>query len=216
MNVHMGKWIIALFFVLGLIIATNLIDKRNFHQVADAIETIYEDRLIAKDIIYEMSLLMHEKSIALAKADTSFYDQRIFSVNQSIGELVTLFAETRLTIEERLAFEQLQTDLVGLEKFETKALASVEGRNELLSDPSVPVQIDQILDELRLLSKIQVKEGKQQLLIGKAAVSSIDFLTQMEIYILVIIGILVQVLLISGFRYRKIRQRGNTGQWLDN
>ncbi|MEQ9188136.1 MAG: MCP four helix bundle domain-containing protein [Cryomorphaceae bacterium] len=212
----MGKWIIALFFVLGLIIATNLIDKRNFHQVADAIETIYEDRLVAKDLIFKMSSLMHEKSIAFASSDSSFYDQRIHKVNQEVEELIALFAETRLTKEERLAFEQLQSDISVLASLEQKGLASSEGKHQLLSDASVTSRIERILVDLRLLSKIQIEEGKQQVLIGKEAVSSIDFLTQMEIYILVIIGILVQVLLISGFRYRKIRQRGNTGQWLDN
>lgn len=210
------KWTIALLFVMGLIVATNRVDKDNFHQVANAIETIYEDRLVAKDLIFDISLLMHEKSMALANADTAFYEARILKVNQKIGQLIQLFAETKLTEEERLAFERLQSDIAKLSRYEVGVTATGFTRSKFMEGASAPVQMEKILDDLRVLSKIQIEEGKRQMLIGKAAVNSIDFLTEMELYLLLALGIVVQLLLIGGFRYGRIRQKGNTGNWLDN
>ena len=48
------------------------------------------------------------------------------------------------------------------------------------------------------LSKIQILEGERQMQKGKAAVESIGYLTDMEIYVLIALGIVIQVLLISG------------------
>ena len=56
-----AKWIIGILLVVGLIIATNLIDKKNFEQIRNSVVTIYEDRLLAKEIIFEISALVHEK-----------------------------------------------------------------------------------------------------------------------------------------------------------
>ncbi|MEZ4722383.1 MAG: MCP four helix bundle domain-containing protein [Flavobacteriales bacterium] len=216
MKLNLIKWTAALFFVLILIIATNLIDKRNFHQVAYSLETIYEDRLVAKDLIFEISLLMHEKSMALANSDSTFYNQRILKVNEKIDQLIKLYSETKLTQEERMAFERFQSDIAKLNRFEVGVTAVGDSREKYLKGQSAPVQMEKILEDLHVLSKIQIEEGKRQMLIGKAAVNSIDFFTQLEIYILIVIGILIQIILISGFRFQKIRQRGNSGNWLNN
>jgi len=47
-----AKWILGILMVFVLIIATNLIDKNNFLKVRDSVVTIYEDRLVAKDLIF--------------------------------------------------------------------------------------------------------------------------------------------------------------------
>lgn len=216
MKLNLIKWTAALFFVTLLIIATNLIDKRNFHQVAYTLETIYEDRLVAKDLIFDISLLMHEKSMALANSDSTFYNQRILKVNEKIEQLIQLYSETKLTQEERMAFERFQSDIAKLNRFEVGVTAVGASRSQYLKGESAPVQMEKILEDLHVLSKIQIEEGKRQMLIGKAAVNSIDFFTELEIYILIVIGILVQIIFISGFRYRKVRRTGNTGNWLDN
>jgi len=55
-----------------LIIATNLIDKNNFVRVKDSVVAIYEDRLIANDLIFEISNSIREKEVALAKLRIQF------------------------------------------------------------------------------------------------------------------------------------------------
>ena len=55
------KWILGILMVFVLIIATNLIDKNNFVRVRDSVVTIYEDRLVANDLIFEMLKSVQEK-----------------------------------------------------------------------------------------------------------------------------------------------------------
>ena len=55
------KWILGILIVFVLIITTNLIDRNNFVRVRDSVVTIYEDRLIVKGIIYDISKTIQEK-----------------------------------------------------------------------------------------------------------------------------------------------------------
>jgi len=48
------KWVLGILIVFILILATNLIDRNNFIRVKDSVVTIYEDRLIASDLVFEM------------------------------------------------------------------------------------------------------------------------------------------------------------------
>lgn len=66
------KWVLSILMVFVLIVTTNLIDRNNFIRVKDSVVTIYEDRLIAKDLIFEMSKAVQEKEVAVAASDTTF------------------------------------------------------------------------------------------------------------------------------------------------
>lgn len=67
------KWILGISVVFLLIITTNLIDRNNFITVRDSVATIYEDRLIAKDIVFDISLLINEKKLANVLEDSIFF-----------------------------------------------------------------------------------------------------------------------------------------------
>src|SRR5690606_29299306 len=68
------KWILGILMVFVLIITTNLIDRNNFIRVRDSVVTIYEDRLIANDLIFEISKLVQEKEMAVAMSDSVFFE----------------------------------------------------------------------------------------------------------------------------------------------
>lgn len=68
-----AKWILGILMIFILIIATNLIDRNNFLRIKDSLDTIYEDRLIVKDLIFKMSKSVQEKELAVARLDTVFF-----------------------------------------------------------------------------------------------------------------------------------------------
>ena len=70
------KWILGILIVFVLIIATNLIDKNNFTRVRDSVVTIYEDRIIASDLIFELQQSIHEKEVAIVLKDSLFSSLR--------------------------------------------------------------------------------------------------------------------------------------------
>lgn len=65
------KWVLGIFMVFFLIVATNLIDRDNFIRVNNSVQTIYEDRLVAQGLIFEFSTLIQEKEIGGLPASVS-------------------------------------------------------------------------------------------------------------------------------------------------
>lgn len=67
------KWVLGILMIFILILSTNLIDRNNFIRVEDSVVTIYEDRIIANDLIFDISKSIHEKEIAIVSSDSSFF-----------------------------------------------------------------------------------------------------------------------------------------------
>ncbi|MDG1728743.1 MAG: hypothetical protein P8K68_03220 [Algibacter sp.] len=67
------KWVLGISMIFILILSTNLIDRNSFVRMKDSVVTIYEDRIIANDLIFEMSKSVHEKEIAVALLDSVFF-----------------------------------------------------------------------------------------------------------------------------------------------
>jgi Icc-related predicted phosphoesterase len=184
------KWIFGVLLVFFIILATNLIDRDNSLRIKDSTASIYEDRLIAKSIIYDLTKHVHRKEIALLKADSSFYQKENEATNRLIEEALTQFTSTKLTSKEALIFKDLKLSIANLQAKEA-TLFDAAGK----SDQSQLVQIQEIESKLNALAAIQLEEGKRLVLISQKAMNSIELFTQMEIYVLLGLAILVQILI---------------------
>ncbi|WP_159020579.1 MCP four helix bundle domain-containing protein [Algibacter sp. L3A6] len=183
------KWILGILMVFVLIIATNLIDKNNFVRVRDSVVTIYEDRLVANDLIFEMLKSVQEKELAVAISDSTFFDSKNSKVNHNIEALVSRFEETKLTSQEENVFTDLKQNVKLLVDAETKFLNSNYADNA-----NVIKHIESLKTNLSDLSKIQLTEGNRQMSISKRALDSVELFTQIEIFILVLLAIVIQII----------------------
>lgn len=175
--------------VFVLIMATNLLDRNNFVRVRDSIVSIYEDRLVAKDIIFDLSKAIGQKRVALAAGDTAFFGGRNASVNSEIAVLLERFEQTKLTYGEEKELEKFKNDLKVLQSAESsRDLSSPEERAVLLNRLA---DLDELLEEL---SDIQMLEGRRQMKIGKSAASAVELFTRIEIYFLVALALIIQIL----------------------
>jgi hypothetical protein len=174
-----------------LIVATNLIDKNNFVRVKDSVVAIYEDRLIANDLIYEISNSIQEKEIAVAVSDSVFFLDRNKQVSKDIQGFVYRFEQTKLTTKERQVFNDFKKNLESLRNFETAFIQS-----KFVQNTALVKRISEVKDNLYDLSKIQLDEGKKQMSISEKAISSVELFTQIEIYILIFLAILIQIIVI--------------------
>ena len=181
------KWILGILMIFILIIATNLIDRNNFVRIKDSLETIYKDRLIAKDLIFEISKAVQEKELAAAKLDSVFFLNRNKKVNIDIETAIAAFEETKLTVKEAKVFNDFKNNIAVLKKSEVL---------KPFKDNSYNNQLLKVKKNLYDLSKIQMNEGKKQMSISKRAIDSIELFTQLEIYALIFLGIIVQVIVI--------------------
>lgn len=183
------KWILGISMVFLLIITTNLIDRSNFNQIRNSVVSIYDDRLVAKDYILEMTRLIHEKEVATVSADSTFFMNKNTQVNQDLDKLASLFESTKLTYEEQKAFDDFKGNLAKLKESERMDFSGNNNQNEVLKE-----HLKSMKGNLRLLSKIQLKEGGRQMLISKRAIDSIELFTHIEIYFLIFLAIVVQIL----------------------
>ncbi|QXP70458.1 MCP four helix bundle domain-containing protein [Polaribacter sp. R2A056_3_33] len=181
------KWVLGILMIFILIIATNLIDRNNFVRIKDSLETIYEDRLVAKDLIFKISKSVQEKELALAKLDSTFYLGRNKQVNVDIEKAINTFEGTKLTKKEAKVFNDFKNNLAVL----------IESENSTpFEKSSYNSKILNVKENLYALSEIQMNEGKRQMSISKRAIDSIELFTQLEIYVLIFLGVVVQVIVI--------------------
>jgi DNA gyrase/topoisomerase IV subunit A len=185
------KWILGIFVIFLLIITTNLIDKNNFTRVKEAVVTIYEDRLVAKDIIFEISKLIHYKELALFKNDASFFAFANSESNEKIDDYIIEYQKTQLTRNEGQVFSSFLENISGLNVIEKRYLVNNNDQKIAFAD-----QIKKIKKNLYNLSEIQLTEGKNQLDISKKALETIDLYTQIEIYFLILLAIIIQIIVL--------------------
>lgn len=175
------KWILGIIMIFVLIITTNLIDKDNFVRVRDSVITIYEDRLKANDIIFDMLLLIQDKELALVRSEENT------SHLKKLQTLIKKFEQTKLTKEEAQIFNDLKDNISLLETFET------DKSSTSTTDKKVNYTLLEIKENLKDLSDIQLNEGSRQMSIINRAVDTVELFTQIEIYILVFLAILIQI-----------------------
>ena len=187
------KWILGILMIFILIIATNLIDRNNFVRIKDSLEAIYKDRLIAKDLIFKISKSVQEKELAAAKLDSTFFLGRNKQVNSDIETAITSFEGTKLTTKEAKVFNDFKNNLAVLTKLEdSKPFKKSSYNSNILS----------VKENLYELSEIQMNEGKRQMSISKRAIDSIELFTQLEIYVLIFLAVIVQIIVIYKPRER--------------
>lgn len=192
------KWALGITLIFGLVLTTNLIDRNNFVQVKDSVVNIYEDRLMAKYHIYEISKLIHDKEIAILKEDTIRFEKRLKTINQNINLSISSYEKTKLTPEEAEVFQNLKDNLENLEKVEVKFL-----NNNFEEKSNIVGLLDETTEILDALSQIQLTEGNRQMNITKRAVEDIELFTQLEIYFLIFLAILIQIVILYNPKTKK-------------
>ncbi len=185
------KWVLGILMVFFLIVATNLVDKSNFESVKDSVVEIYEDRLVAKGIVFEISQLVQEKEMAHALADEEYFTKHSQADDEHIRILLGNFSETKLTENEKRIFSDLKSNLSQLATYEAPDFEPTSESRE-----AVQSRFRLIKEELNALSKIQIEEGKQLMLASQRAIEMVDLFTQIEIYFLIFMAVLIQIIIL--------------------
>ena len=182
------RWVASILLVFTIVLITNLIDKDNFRKLSDAVTTIYEDRIVASDLIFEMSRIMQAKEIAVLTGDTAFFQSKNDALNRETDVLIESYEETKLTKKEQFVFDQLTEELKTLRSQEQKF------QGELTGD--LQKSLDSINGHLYDLAKIQLQEGRRQVFISDQAKYTLDLFARGEIIFLIIVAILVQIIIL--------------------
>ncbi|MCU4163825.1 MCP four helix bundle domain-containing protein [Carboxylicivirga caseinilyticus] len=182
------KWIASVLLIFIIVLTTNLIDRDNYNRLRDSVTTIYEDRIVASDFIFELSMLVQEKKTAYITNDTLYLKRNNVRINHKITEILVKYELTKLTISEQKLFGQL--------KSEFENLKYLEKNNKVLDHIKLFESIDTISQYLFDLSKVQLNEGKRQMIMSNKTMDAINIFTRLEIIFLVFLAILIQIIII--------------------
>lgn len=186
------KWILAILVIFIVILATNLIDRSNFQRVKDSVVYIYESQLVAKGIILEISIAIQDKEVAVLTKDSSFFKSHNNILNKDLEIFMSNLAETKRTFKEEQIYKELESNLNLLYNAENSFV-----NNNYVNNKGVLKELTSIKDNLYTLSKIQLDEGSKQMSISKKAIDVMDLFTHMEIYFLIFLAIVIQVIILS-------------------
>lgn len=196
------KWILGILMVFALIVITNLIDKNNFTRVKDSVVSIYEDRLVVNDLIFEMSKLVQDKEMAIVVSNVDFYSKKNTSVDEQIQGFITSYEDTRLTTQERKVFNIFKDNIQQLSKMESTIVSNGFKDKEILIN-----LIFEIKENLYDLTKIQLNEGKRQMSISQKAIDKVELFTQIEIYVLIFLAVVVQIIVMYNPKKKKLDKK---------
>jgi hypothetical protein len=190
------KWVVGMAAIFLLILATSIFDRNHFTAMKETVNTIYEDRLVAKGYIYDITLLISEKRLALATTDSAFFATKNQAVNAQVIDLIKLFYGTKLTRIESEYLASFKDHFESLVKIEQEKFINGRVVRDESLRKSFDARLDQLMVDLKELSKIQLKEGKQQVIIAEQSIGSIELFTRIEIIFLIVVGIAIQVVIL--------------------
>ena len=186
---------LALIVVFLLVLATNMIDNQHFATIQKSVESIYEDRLVAKGYLYKISRKLQIKRDVLRSSNSGNLLRLNAAANDSIQILVDRFAATKLTGEEAKRLESLRKNLQQLLTRETSLKGEVNLGDELPLSDDFEHYFAKVTEDLDALSEIQLSEGRREKIISTRAVDTSNLISKIEIAFLILIGFLLQLLI---------------------
>ncbi|WP_396600393.1 hypothetical protein [Algibacter sp. R77976] len=110
-------------------------------------------------------------------------------INDDIQNLISRFELTKLTLKESKIFDNLKENIESLIHSENNFINS-----NFVNDHEVIKHISKIKNNLNSLSKVQLNEGRRQMSISKYAIDTVELFTQIEVYFLVFLAIIIQII----------------------
>ncbi len=184
--------------VFLLVLGTNRIDRHYFKNAENALVTMYEDRVVAQDYIYQMSLLNQLKK--------EYYQQRasntkIIAATTRIDSLIKLLEDTRLTIRETTHLRDLKSTFSKIQEAELNYFKkkNINVLNAVSTAPLARVlpleYLTELQQDLNRLAAIQVSESKNITYTARKSLSMNSIISSVEIGILITIAILLVVII---------------------
>jgi hypothetical protein len=174
--------------VFLLVFATNRLDKRRFDTVSDALTSVYEDRLVAKGYLYQLSNIFHEQEKLLMQNSENEVSK---TYHKMVNTTIEAYKNTKLTTAERTAFSNFQRHFNELQTLELSASQS----NSDSYKANIIRQISRIQNDLDNLAQIQLDEGESLTKFAQSSLKTSSTYSQIEIAIIILIGIIVQFII---------------------
>ncbi len=204
---HKNNTGLTLVTVMGILILLVFTHRRNLAELQDSFSSMYADRLVTTDQLYELSHMIIDKKLLLDREGENIIGKRIH-MNDSILQLLTKYEDTYLTVEEKALLSSLKNQIRISRQFELQYnnLSTSSQSEELKLELSK--QYDLILLELKKLTNLQLQEGQMLTNESKKIVSSDIIAFRLEIGLFIILGLLVFMMFSSAPSHHAINSPG--------
>lgn len=204
------KWMYAIqqkaqvAFLLALVLfgvfVKNVLDRNNVSDLGDSFSSVYKDRLLVESYIYQLSDQLYQKQILFDQcsqpiSDNNQLELNIKRHNATINSLIQEYEKTKLTTQESIYFEAFKKNINQMEILESQYLR-LHADFAIVNTP-LDQQFVSAAGHLNQLSSIQIAEGKNMTDQSKKIVAGSTILTQFELAMIIIIGLIIQALIFA-------------------
>ncbi len=179
--------ILAMAFLL--VLGSNRLDQRHFSTIQTTVNSVYKDRVVVQDYIYQLSSIFHNKKVELITKNSP--DS---AGNEKIAQLLNDFRNTELTLEEQDRLNKLSGQFEKLRDLENRIM-----NPKTNIDADLGVVASKTLDEIELsldaLAQIQLDESGQLTSVSNKALGMNILLSKLEVAFLIIIGLAMLALI---------------------
>lgn len=189
-------------FLLAIILLgvfmKNVIDRNNVSELGDSFSSVYEDRLLVESYIYKLSDHLYQKQLLIDQCsgheDINHLRTQIAQHNVAISGLIREYEKTKLTNQESIFFDAFKKNINEMISLENQFLKS---QNSMSAVPFLDHQFNTATSNLNQLSSIQIAEGKTMTDHSKKIVAGSSILTQFELAMIIVIGLIIQALIFA-------------------
>jgi hypothetical protein len=190
-------------FLLAIILLgvffKNVLDRNNVSELGDSFSSVYEDRLLVESYIYKLSDHLYQKQLLVDQCsqqnDVNQLTAKMAGHNLAIRALIHEYEKTKLTTEESKFFDAFKNNINELLTLENQYL-KMEWNMEA-PNTSLDQQFLTATQNLGQLSSIQIAEGKSMADQSKRIVAGSSILTQFELAMIMVIGLIIQALIFA-------------------
>lgn len=188
--------LLAVLFVLGL--GRTIVEQRNVTALGESFSAVYKDRLLAESYLLDLNEQLYRKQALLDQCAGQLPNQvlrtQLDTCNSRIAHLLGRFARTRLTEPEAVVFRRLRRSIGAETALEARFLEQLPAVGSL---PTLQHHFQEAQGSLRILSRIQVEEGRQLEGNSRMLVAGSFIMRQLEVVLLIVVGLLALVLVFT-------------------
>lgn len=172
-----------------LVLGSNRLDQRHFSTLQTTVNSVYNDRVVVQDYIYQLTSIFYNKELKLVENNSPDISQ-----NEKVGQLLIDFGNTELTNDERNHLNKLNGQF--------EKLGDLENR---IINPSTNIDADlgsiarKTLNEIQLsldaLANIQLSESSQLTQLSQKSLGMNIMLSKLEVAFMIVIGIVMMALI---------------------
>lgn len=198
------KALVIISLLLLLIYAKNLLERSSFKEISQAFSEVYEDRLVVKGHIFDISEKLFTIQGLIDHCDIDFdYTGIIKEITKNENEILALisdFEKTKLTEQEAIFLADFRKIIENDLNIKSYDLIFTDSSGVNIQQVKLyDTKISQARKDLQGLSDIQLEEGEKIMEKAKSLINKSQIWAQFEVALLVLILLVLYLLLFRNF-----------------